>query len=204
MNRPYRFMLMAAVLCVASGSRAFAATVPLIIRASLDTSVTEDSSDAGTADSAEDHTTPGATAPDSARIVWVRFALRHLDDVRIDTRGGKIQVRHPRVTAEGLVIGDEPVDLWNSSLIPTPRTRLVPWGEIHSIQGRTGANRAGVVLGTTVGLVIGLVIDLSWSLQHLFGPSPKNSGLPTVLGVLGGASFGALTNQPGPLETVYP
>ena len=67
-----------------------------------------------------------------------------------------------------------------------------------------GGSHAGVALGALAGLAIGLTIDTFWALANLFGPPPKNSGLPTVLGLLGGGTLGALAGRPGPWEVVYP
>jgi hypothetical protein len=144
-----------------------------------------------------------ASPPDSTRIVWVRRELRHFDDVRIVAGGAKILGRGPLVSSDGLRLSS---DTGRRSIAPPwtpPQQRLVPWAEIESIQARRGEGHSGVALGALAGLAIGLAIEMADVLDHPLAPS-KQSGMPMLLGIAGGAAVGALIDQPGPWQPVYP
>ena len=142
-----------------------------------------------------------ASAPDSARIAWVQFELRHFDDVRIVTGGAKILAQGPVVSSDGLRISDSGGWTWTPS-----KERLVPWAEIEAIQARRGASGTPVLLGALAGLAIGLTISMAGALGEVFtfGHSKHNSDTPILLGVAGGATLGWLIDRPGPWQPVYP
>jgi hypothetical protein len=144
-----------------------------------------------------------AFPPDSARIVWVRRELKHFDDVRIVTGGVKVLGRDPLVSSEGLLLSS---DTGRGSIAPSwtpPQRRLVPWAEIESIQARKGEGRSAVALGALAGLAIGLAIEMADVLDHPLAPS-RQSGMPMLVRIAGGAAVGALIDRPGPWQTVYP
>jgi hypothetical protein len=142
-----------------------------------------------------------ASAPDSARITWVRFELRHFDDVRIVARGAKLLAHGPVVSSDGLRLSDRGGWAWTP-----PKERLVPWGEIEAIHARRGASGTPVLLGAVAGLAIGLTISMAGALDEVFtfGRSKHNSDTPILLGVAGGATLGWLIDRPGPWQPVYP
>jgi len=146
-----------------------------------------------------------ASVPDSARIAWVRFELRHFDDVRVVTGGAKILTHGPDVSSDGLRLSG-PTTGWEMSSWTPPPKRLVSWAEIESIHARRGARGSGVLLGAVGGAAIGLVIVMGDALSHSYtlGPSAQVSGKPILLGMLGGAALGALIDRPGPWQSVYP
>jgi hypothetical protein len=135
----------------------------------------------------------------------VRLELQRLDDVRIITGGAKLLARRPLVSSEGLRYRSD-TERW--SIAPSwtpPEEHLVPWTEIESIQARRGAGRSGVVLGSLAGLAIGLAVEMGSALEHAYTLKPaKQSGMPLLLGIVGGAGVGALVDRPGPWQPVYP
>ena len=146
------------------------------------------------------------SAPDSARIAWVRFELRFFDDVRIVTGGAKILTHGPVVSSDGLRLSSATGRWGMTSSWTPPQARLVPWAGIESIHARRGAGRSGVVIGAVAGLAIGLVIEMGDALSHAYtlNRSTQNSGKPILLGMVGGAALGALIDRPGPWQSVYP
>ncbi|HTK30638.1 MAG TPA: hypothetical protein VL332_01640 [Candidatus Saccharimonadaceae bacterium] len=143
-----------------------------------------------------------ASPPDSARIVWVRRELEHFDDVRVVTGGVKVLGRGPLVSSDGLWLSS---DTGRGSIAPSwtpPQQRLVPWAEIESIQARKGEGRSAVALGALAGLAIGLAIEMADVLDHPL--APKQSGMPMLVGIAGGAAIGSLVDRPGPWQPVYP
>jgi len=144
------------------------------------------------------------SVPDSARVAWVRLALLHFDDVQVVTDSTKILVHRPVVALDGLRLTTE-TGSWgiSSSTWMSRQERLVAWGGIESIHARKGAGGSGVVIGGLVGLTIGGLIALANTSITLFGPT-KTSGTPVLVGIALGAGLGALTDLPGPWESVYP
>ena len=146
-----------------------------------------------------------ASVPDSARIAWVRFELRHFEDVRVVTGSEKILSHRPVVSSDGLRLGSPPTGWELTSWTPPPR-RLVSWAEIESIHARRGASGSSVLLGALAGLGVGMVIVMGDALDHAYAFDSSTSvwGTPILLGVVGGAALGALIGRPGPWESVYP
>jgi hypothetical protein len=146
-----------------------------------------------------------ASAPDSARIAWVRFALQQFDDVRVVTHGAKLLTHDPGVFSEGVRLGVESGG-WGVVSRPLSKERVVPWAEVESIQGRRGSSGLGGVFGGLTGLSIGLLIVSIDSFSHasIFGDSKDVSGMPIVIGLVGGAALGAAIDRPRPWQSVYP
>ena len=143
------------------------------------------------------------SAPDSARLAWVRFQVRHFDDVRIVTGDSKITTHRPDVSSDGLRFrrgsGTGRITSWTP-----PQEHLVSWEKIESIHAREGSG-SGAVVGALLGLAVGLVIEMGDVFSHLYTRTPsKSSGKPILLGIAGGAALGALADRPGPWEPVYP
>jgi len=133
-----------------------------------------------------------ASTPDSAKVAWVQFELRHFDDVRISTGGAKILVHGPVVYSHGLRLGGDAARRGVTSRTP-PQDRLVPWAEVESIHARRGRG-GGILLGAVAGLAV----------VSAFSPSEKVTSTPHFLGLAAGAAVGALADRPGPWHSVYP
>jgi hypothetical protein len=145
------------------------------------------------------------SAPDSARISWVRVELRQFDDVRITTGGESILVQGPIVSIDGLRFSSATGRSGITSSTPPPQ-RLVPWAVIDSIHARKGASGSGVVIGAVAGLAVGLVIVAGNVIGHAKRSSrpTEDSVAPILLGAVGGAALGALIDRPGRWQYVYP
>ena len=144
-------------------------------------------------------------APDSTRLAWVAFQIRHFDDVRVVTGGKKLMVHNPAISSDGLhLLKERRAGQGITAPLTPPEEQLVPWTEIESIHGRKGRG-SGIVVGALVGLSVGLVIAVGQAAASVLtlGAS-QPSGKPMLIAVLGGAALGSLANPPGRWEPVYP
>lgn len=135
-------------------------------------------------------------------MAWVRFELRHFDDIRVVTGGVKVLAYVPVVTSDGLRLRGD-IGRWGVTSLTLPPERLVPWPEIESIQGRRGARGGGALLGLVAGVAVALVVELA-HIRISLDPQTRNTGKTLFLGMAGGAALGALVDRPGHWQTVYP
>lgn len=143
-----------------------------------------------------------ASAPDSTRVSLLQLAVLTFDDVRVVTDGKRLVTHGPIVSSDGLLLsrgGGE----WKITSERQPRERLITWAEIESIEVRKGGSGAVVLAWAVAGFAIGSAIVVAQSLPLAFS-GQESDQRPILIGLVGGATLGALMGAPGRWKPVYP
>ena len=150
-----------------------------------------------------------ASAPDSARIASLQFALRDFNDIQVVAGGTKLFGHSATVLPGGFHLDRIPEGK-RVSLQTPPQERLVPWTEIESIHVRRGAGAGGVVIGALAGLAVGGAIASArvGTIDPFSNSNTYDEGATILLvgSVLVGVGIGALIDHPwpGPWQAIYP